>query len=236
MHIDTISTAPFTDQKPGTSGLRKKVRVIVQPHYLENFVESVFDALPSLTGSTLVLGGDGRYFNRQAAQIIIKMAAAHGVAKVLIGQGALLSTPAASCLIRKYKAEGGFILSASHNPGGPDEDFGIKFNASNGGPASEQITNEIYQRSLSISEYQIAAIEDVDIDSLGTRAVGPMTLEVIDPVTDYAELMEELFDLDLIAQALKEDRLSIVFDAMQSPVPMPIASSVAVLAPPSARS
>ena len=216
MHIDTISTAPFTDQKPGTSGLRKKVRVIVQPHYLENFVESVFDALPSLTGSTLVLGGDGRYFNRQAAQIIIKMAAAHGVAKVLIGQGALLSTPAASCLIRKYKAEGGFILSASHNPGGPDEDFGIKFNASNGGPASEQITNEIYQRSLSISEYQIAAIEDVDIDSLGTRAVGPMTLEVIDPVTDYAELMEELFDLDLIAQALKEDRLSIVFDAMHA--------------------
>jgi len=216
MHIDTISTAPFTDQKPGTSGLRKKVRVIVQPHYLENFVESVFDALPSLTGSTLVLGGDGRYFNRQAAQIIIKMAAAHGVAKVLIGQGALLSTPAASCLIRKYKAEGGFILSASHNPGGRDEDFGIKFNASNGGPASEQITNEIYQRSLSISEYQIAAIEDVDIDSLGTRAVGPMTLEVIDPVTDYAELMEELFDLDLIAQALKEDRLSIVFDAMHA--------------------
>jgi phosphoglucomutase len=216
MHIHTIPTEPFKDQKPGTSGLRKKVRVILQPHYLENFVQSVFDALPSLTGSTLVLGGDGRYFNRQAAQVIIKMAAARGVAKLLIGQGALLSTPAASCLIRKYQAEGGFILSASHNPGGPDEDFGIKFNANNGGPAPEQITNEIYQRTLSIREYQIAAVADVDLDTLGSLAVGPMIVEIIDPVTDYAALMEDLFDLDLIAQALKEDSLSILFDAMHA--------------------
>jgi len=140
MSIEQIKSQPFSDQRPGTSGLRKKVRVFQEPHYLENFVQSIFDTQKELTGGILVLGGDGRYYNREAVQIILRMAAANGVSRILVGQGGLLSTPAASCVIRKSKAQGGIILSASHNPGGPDEDFGIKFNVSNGGPAPEKVT------------------------------------------------------------------------------------------------
>ena len=143
MILKTVNTTPFNDQRPGTSGLRKKVKVFQQPHYLENFVQSIFSALEGFQGKTLVVGGDGRYYNRDALQVILKMAAANGFGKVLVGCGALLSTPAASCVIRKYNAFGGIILSASHNPGGPDADFGIKYNTGNGGPAPEKITDAI---------------------------------------------------------------------------------------------
>jgi phosphoglucomutase len=216
MHIKTIKTHPYTDQKPGTSGLRKKVKVVLQEHYLENFVQSVFDALGDTQGITLVLGGDGRYYNRQAAQIIIKMAAANGVGRLLVGRGALLSTPAASCLIRKYGAQGGFVLSASHNPGGPDEDFGIKFNAANGGPAPENLTNAIYARTLEIQQFHIVEAADVNLDAVGEYALGTMTVQVVDSVADYAELMEQLFDFGLIESSLKAGSLSICFDAMHA--------------------
>jgi phosphoglucomutase len=216
MKTITVLTQPFTDQKPGTSGLRKKVKVVLQKNYLENFVQSVLDAVGDTAGITLVLGGDGRYYNRQAAQLIIRMAAANGVGRVLVGRGALLSTPAASCVIRKYGAAGGFVLSASHNPGGPDEDFGIKFNAANGGPAPEGFTNAVYARTLEISEYRTAETPDVDLDTLGPSKVGDMVVEVIDPVTDYAELLEQLFDFNLIQGALKAGSLSICFDAMHA--------------------
>ena len=216
MKIINVPTQPFTDQKPGTSGLRKKVKVVLQKNYLENFVQSVLDAVGDTAGITLVLGGDGRYYNRQAAQLIIRMAAANGVGRVLVGRGALLSTPAASCVIRKYGAAGGFVLSASHNPGGPDEDFGIKFNAANGGPAPEGFTNAVYARTLEISEYRTTDTPEVDLDTLGESRVGDMVVEVIDPVTDYAELLEQLFDFDLIQGSLKAGSLSICFDAMHA--------------------
>ncbi|MGZ8244583.1 alpha-D-glucose phosphate-specific phosphoglucomutase [Methylomagnum sp.] len=216
MQIETRTTTPFTDQKPGTSGLRKKVKVFQQANYLENFVQSVFDTLGDVTGKTLVLGGDGRYYNRQAAQTIVKMAAAHGVGRLIVGQGALLSTPAASCVIRKYKAHGGFVMSASHNPGGPDEDFGIKYNVTNGGPAPEGFTNGVYARTLEISDYKIATVSDVDLDAKGEVQVGGMTLQIIDPVDDYAELMKHLFDFNLIETGLKSGALSLCFDAMHA--------------------
>ncbi|MCB1807770.1 MAG: alpha-D-glucose phosphate-specific phosphoglucomutase, partial [Candidatus Competibacteraceae bacterium] len=166
--IITIPSQPFEGQKPGTSGLRKKVKVFQQPHYLENFVQSIFDVLPDLRGQTLVVGGDGRYYNREALQIILRLAAANGVGRVLVGRGGILSTPAASCVIRKHGAFGGLILSASHNPGGPDEDFGIKYNISNGGPAPEQITNAIYQRSQQIERYYTLTAPAIDLDHNGT--------------------------------------------------------------------
>ena len=216
MKTITVPTQPFTDQKPGTSGLRKKVKVVLQKNYLENFVQSVLDAVGDTAGITLVLGGDGRYYNRQAAQLIIRMAAANGVGRVLVGRGALLSTPAASCVIRKSSAAGGFVLSASHNPGGPDEDFGIKYNAANGGPAPEGFTNAVYARTLEISEYRTTDTPEVDLDTLGESSVGDMVVEVIDPVTDYAELLEQLFDFDLIQGSLKAGSLSICFDAMHA--------------------
>ena len=216
MQVKTIKTQPYTDQKPGTSGLRKKVKTVLQEHYLENFVQSVFDAIGDTQGITLVLGGDGRYYNREAAQIIIKMAAANGVGQLLVGRGALLSTPAASCLIRKYGAQGGFVLSASHNPGGPDEDFGIKFNSSNGGPAPESLTNAIFARTLEINQFHIADAADVDLDTLGEYSLGDLRVQVVDSVTDYAELMESLFDFGLIESSLKSGRLSICFDAMHA--------------------
>ncbi|BBL76966.1 alpha-D-glucose phosphate-specific phosphoglucomutase [Methylomagnum ishizawai] len=216
MQIETRKTTPYSDQKPGTSGLRKKVKVFTQENYLENFVQSVFDTLGDVAGQTLVLGGDGRYFNRQAAQTIIKMAAANGVGRLLVGQGGLLSTPAASCLIRKYKAYGGFVLSASHNPGGPDEDFGIKYNGINGGPAPESLTNAVYARSQAITEYKIAAIPDLDLDTLGETALDGMTVAVVDPVGDYAQLMEHLFDFSLIKSALTTGAISLCFDAMHA--------------------
>ena len=216
MQIQTIKTQAYMDQKPGTSGLRKKVKVVLQENYLQNFVQSVLDTVGDTAGITLVLGGDGRYYNRQAAQLIIKMAAANGVGRLLVGRGALLSTPAASCVIRKYQAQGGFVLSASHNPGGPDEDFGIKFNAANGGPAPENFTNAVYDRTREITEYRIADAADIDLDVIGDSRVGDMTVEVIDPVNDYAELAEQLFDFGLIQEALKSGELSICFDAMHA--------------------
>ena len=210
------NTTPYLDQKPGTSGLRKKVKEFQQPNYLENFVQSVFDVLGDVAGRTLVLGGDGRYFNRQAAQTIIKMAAANGVGRMMVGQGGLLSTPAASCVIRKHKAFGGFILSASHNPGGPSEDFGIKYNVTNGGPAPESFTNAVYVRSREVSQYRIVELPDIDLDTLGETDVGGMAVQIIDPVDDYALLMEHLFDFKLISSTLKAGSITLCFDAMHA--------------------
>ena len=195
MNIQTISTRPFDGQRPGTSGLRKKVSVFQQADYLENFVQALFDILPDRAGQTLVLGGDGRFHNRMAVQTILRMAAANGFGKVLVGQGGLLSTPAVSAVIRKHHCFGGVILSASHNPGGPDGDFGIKYNIANGGPAPEKITEAIFARTQVLTEYRtVADSADIDLETLGTRRVGDMTVEVIDPVADYAELMQHLFD------------------------------------------
>ncbi len=216
MQAETRNTTPFQDQKPGTSGLRKKVKVFMQPNYLENFVQSVFDVLGDVQGKVLVLGGDGRYFNRNALQTIIKMSAANGVGRLLIGQGGLLSTPAASCVIRKYQAHGGFILSASHNPGGPEEDFGIKYNVTNGGPAPESFTNAVYTRSREISQYRICDLPDVDLDAIGEQTAGSTIVQIIDPVEDYALLMESLFDFKLISQTLKAGSITICFDAMHA--------------------
>ena len=192
--IDTHPTKPYDDQKPGTSGLRKKVPHFQQKNYVENFIQSIFDSLENFAGKTLVIGGDGRYYNREVIQKALKMAAANGFGRVLVGQGGILSTPAASNVIRKHHAFGGIILSASHNPGGPTEDFGIKYNIGNGGPAPERITEAIYERTKQIDEYRILDAPDLDLDKLGTQQLGKMTVEVIDPVADYAELMEQLFD------------------------------------------
>jgi len=215
MSIRTVPTQPFPDQKPGTSGLRKKVPVFQQPHYLENFVQSIFDSVKAPQGATLVVGGDGRYYNREAIQTILKMAAANGFGKVLVGQGGILSTPAASCVIRKYQAFGGIILSASHNPGGPREDFGIKFNSSNGGPATETVTEAIFARSKIISQYRILDAADVALDQPGDTLLGDMQVQVIDPVKDYAELMEALFDFAAI-RSLLQGGFRIKFDAMHA--------------------
>ncbi len=215
MQINTLETTPFDDQRPGTSGLRKKVSVFQQPPYLENFVQAIFDTQSDLAGGTLVVGGDGRYYNREAVQTIIKMAAANGVARVLVGRGGLLSTPAASAVIRKYQTQGGIILSASHNPGGPDGDFGIKFNTPNGGPAAEGVTEAIFERTKSIHEYRIMELPDIDIDDLGGQTLGKLHVEVIDPVADYAELMEQLFDFDAIRNLISGG-FRLRFDAMHA--------------------
>ena len=216
MQIETITTQPYNDQNPGTSGLRKKVKVFQQTGYLENFVQSIFDSLHDFTGKTLVLGGDGRYFNRPAIQIIIKMAAANGFGRLIIGQGGLLSTPAASHIIRKNNAFGGLILSASHNPGGPDEDFGIKYNSGNGGPAPEKDTNAFYQRSLNIDSYKTAHIEDIDLDCIGTQQIDDLIITIIDPVTDYADLMQSIFDFNLLKQSIGSGYITLLFDAMHA--------------------
>ncbi|MDH5299972.1 MAG: alpha-D-glucose phosphate-specific phosphoglucomutase [Gammaproteobacteria bacterium] len=217
MQILTVATQAYTDQKPGTSGLRKKTQVFVSSkHYLENFVQAVFNAVPALTGGSLVLGGDGRFFNRNAIQIILKIAAANGVKQVWLGQGGWLSTPAASCVIRKYRATGGLVLSASHNPGGPDGDFGIKYNISNGGPAPENVTDAIFQASTKINQYRTADTADIDLDKLGDTAIGDMRVTVIDPVSDYADLMQSLFDFDAIKKGFRDGSLSILFDAMHA--------------------
>ncbi len=216
MQIETITTQPYNDQNPGTSGLRKKVKIFQQPGYLENFVQSIFDSLEDFKGKSLVLGGDGRYFNRVAIQIIIKIAAANGFGELIIGQGGLLSTPAASHIIRKYNAFGGLILSASHNPGGPDEDFGIKYNVGNGGPAPEKYTDAFYQRSLSIDSYKTANIDDIDLDSIGTQQIGDLKITIIDPVTDYAELMQSIFDFNLLKQSISSGYITLLFDAMSA--------------------
>ena len=214
MTIQTIATLPYQDQRPGTAGLRKKVKVFQQPHYLANFVQSIFDTIGDVRGKTLVLGGDGRYYNREAIGVILRMAAANGFGRVLVGQGGLLSTPASSCVVRKYRAFGGIILTASHNPGGPDADFGLKFDGSNGGLAPERTTEAFFKRSQSIAEYRILDAAAPEIDKRGTSRLGEMTVEVIDPVADYAALMETLFDFDRIAGLLKGGRFRMRLDAM----------------------
>ena len=216
MQIDIITTHPYNDQNPGTSGLRKKVKIFQQPGYLENFVQAIFDSLDGFAGKTLVLGGDGRYFNRQAIQIIIKIAAANGFGELIIGQGGLLSTPAASNIIRKYNAFGGLILSASHNPGGPEEDFGIKYNVDNGGPAPEKYTNAFYQRSQVIDQYKTVKIEDIDLDSVGSLQIGELKITVIDPVKDYSDLMQSIFDFGLLKQSIGSGYITLLFDAMHA--------------------
>lgn len=214
--IKTIRSTPFSDQKPGTSGLRKKVTVFQGEHYLENFVQSIFDSLEGFTGETLVVGGDGRYYNDVAVHTILKMAAANGFGRVLVGQSGLLSTPAASCIIRKYNAFGGIILSASHNPGGPDGDFGIKYNIGNGGPAPEKYTEAMFQRSKEINTYKILDADNIDLDTQGRYTLGDMLVEVIDPVADYAELMEELFDFPKLKSMFRSGKFSMCFDAMHA--------------------
>ena len=214
--MTSVDTTPFAGQKPGTSGLRKKVTVFQKPHYLENFVQSLFTVLgESLHGATLVVGGDGRFYNRVAVQTILKMAAANKVGRVLVGQGGILSTPAASCVIRKHKALGGIVLSASHNPGGPDGDFGIKYNISNGGPAPESVTEAIYAHSQTLTSYAIFDAQDVDIDTIGETHLGSLVVEVIDSVSDYSKLVETLFDFDVI-RALFASGFRMAFDAMHA--------------------
>ncbi len=215
MSVETITTQPFHDQKPGTSGLRKKVKVFEKPNYLENFVQCIFDTQPDYDQAPLVVGGDGRYYNRTAIQTILRIAAANGCTRIVLGQGGILSTPAASHLIRKHNARGGIILSASHNPGGPDEDFGIKFNTPNGGPAPEKVTEAIYTASLHIHRYHILDTPDINLDQKGVALVGDMRVEIVDPVSDYADLMEQLFDFDQIRAAFKAG-FRMRFDAMHA--------------------
>ncbi|WP_395395289.1 alpha-D-glucose phosphate-specific phosphoglucomutase [Novosphingobium sp. BL-8A] len=213
--IVIVPTSPFEGQAPGTSGLRKKVRVFQQPNYAANFIQSVFDVVKPAPGAMLVIGGDGRYYNREVIQLAIRMAAAAGYARVIVGQGGILSTPAASHVIRKYGASGGLILSASHNPGGPDEDFGIKYNIANGGPAPESVTGAIHDRTTMIDRWQTVEAEDIDLDQIGEAAVGDMVVQVIDPVADYADLMETLFDFDEIRRIVASG-FSMRFDAMSA--------------------
>ncbi|MBN8819517.1 MAG: alpha-D-glucose phosphate-specific phosphoglucomutase [Sphingomonas sp.] len=215
MTVLTVATAPFDGQKPGTSGLRKKVKVYQQPNYAENFIQSVFDVVDGKEGALLVIGGDGRYHNRTVIQQAIRMAAANGFARIMVGQGGILSTPAASHLIRKYGALGGLILSASHNPGGPDEDFGIKYNVSNGGPAPEKVTDAIYARTQTIDHWLAVDTPGIDLDRIGTVQVGGASVEIVDSVADYAALMEELFDFGAI-RAMAADGFTLAFDAMSA--------------------
>lgn len=215
MTVKTVATTPFQDQQPGTSGLRKKVPVFQQANYAENFIQSVFDVLEGFKGKTLVVGGDGRFYNREVIQKVMKCAAANGFGRIMVGQGGILSTPAASNMIRKYKAFGGLILSASHNPGGPNEDFGIKYNIGNGGPAPEKITEAIFARSKVIDQYKIAEVADIDIDKIGTAKIGETEIVIFDPVADYAELMESLFDFDAI-RAMIKGGFGLKFDAMHA--------------------
>ena len=210
--ITTVTTAPIAGQKPGTSGLRKKTPVFMGRHYRENFVQSIFDVV-GCAGKTFVLGGDGRYFNDRAAQVILRMAAANGAARVIVGQGAILSTPAASHLIRLNKTDGGIIMSASHNPGGPNEDFGVKFNMPNGGPAPEGVTEAMYKRTTEITEYKMLEAQDVDLGRVGRHDLGGMIVDVVDPVSDYAALMETLFDFPAI-RAMFADGFSLRLDSM----------------------
>ena len=215
MSVLTIETTPFEGQKPGTSGLRKRVAVFRQPRYVENFVQSIFDSLSGFHGATLVVGGDGRFFNREAIQTILRMAAANGFGRILVGRGGLLSTPAASCVIRARGAFGGIILSASHNPGGPEGDFGIKYNAENGGPAPERMTDAVFERTGTIGAYRISDAADLDLERLGEQRLEQSIVEVIDPVADYASLMETLFDFGAI-RALFAGGFRMRFDAMHA--------------------
>jgi phosphoglucomutase len=213
--IEIFPTTPFDDQRPGTSGLRKKTTAFQKPRYVENFIQSIMDCLEGFEGATLVVGGDGRFFNREAIQIVLKIAIANGFGKILVGQGGILSTPAASNLIRRNSAFGGVILSASHNPGGPEGDFGIKYNVGNGGPAPEKLTEAVFASSKSITQYKIVTAPDIDLDTLGTVRLAQGEVEVIDPVHDYAELMQELFDFDKIRRLFRTG-FRFRFDAMSA--------------------
>ena len=213
--INTIPTSPFPDQQPGTSGLRKKVPHFSRPNYVENFIQSVFDSLQGFAGKTLVIGGDGRYYNDVVIQKAIRMAAANGFGRVLVGRDGILSTPAASHLIRKYGAFGGLVLSASHNPGGPQEDFGIKYNIANGGPAPESVTEAVFSRSKIIDRYLTVDTPDIDLAAQGRVEIGGMSVDVVDPVADYAALMETLFDFDAI-RAMFAGGFRVVIDAMSA--------------------
>jgi phosphoglucomutase len=213
--IEIFPTTPFDDQRPGTSGLRKKTTAFQKPRYVENFIQSIMDCLEGFEGATLVVGGDGRFFNREAIQIVLKIAIANGFGKILVGQGGILSTPAASNLIRRNGAFGGVILSASHNPGGPEGDFGIKYNVGNGGPAPEKLTEAVFASSKSITRYKIVTAPDIDLDTLGTVRLAQGEVEVIDPVHDYAVLMQELFDFDKI-RGLFRTGFRFRFDAMSA--------------------
>ncbi len=215
MPMQNVRTTPIEGQKPGTSGLRKKTAVFQRPRFLENYVQSIFDGIGGIDGKTLVVGGDGRFFNDGAIQIILRMAAANNAAKCIVGHGGILSTPAASHLIRLREADGGLILSASHNPGGPDADFGLKYNGPNGGPASETVTDKIYECSKTLDLYKIITTEGVNLDTLSTQSLEDMTVEIVDPVADYAALMETIVDFDKI-KALFKGGFTMCFDAMHA--------------------
>jgi phosphoglucomutase len=214
--VRIIPTRPFQDQRPGTAGLRKKVRVFRQENYLENFLQAVFDAGGDFAGTTLVAGGDGRYWNRDALNVLFRVAAGNGVARMIVGRAGLLSTPAASHLIRLHGAAGGFLLTASHNPGGPDGDFGVKFDTANGGQAPESLTEAVWRASTELREYRVAEILEPDLDRLGTQQAGPLRIDVVDPVADYAVLMESLFDFDLLRSLLGGGRFRMRFDGLNA--------------------
>lgn len=216
MAIRSIATRPFPDQRPGTAGLRKKVKVFQQPHYLENFLQAVFNAAGDFQGATLVAGGDGRYWNTEALSVLFRIAAGNGVGRIIVGRNGLLSTPAASHLIRLHGAAGGFLLTASHNPGGPDGDFGVKFDTANGGQAPESLTEAAWRASTEIDCYQLAEIPEPDLDRLGVQQAGDMQIEVVDPVADYADLMESLFDFDLLRDLLGNTRFRMRFDGLNA--------------------
>ncbi|KAI8365180.1 uncharacterized protein BYT42DRAFT_550082 [Radiomyces spectabilis] len=219
VNVNTVQTKPFEGQKPGTSGLRKRVKVFQQPNYTENFIQAVLKAIPEsdggAKGATLVIGGDGRFYLNEVLQIIVKLSVAAGVKKLVVGRDGIVSTPAVSCIIRKIKATGGILLTASHNPGGPDADFGIKYNCSNGGPAPESVTNRIYEISKTLQNLEIADIPKVDFSQLGTQHIGDLTLEVIDGVKDYVEYMKTIFDFDEIRTFFKNNKdFKMLFDGM----------------------
>jgi phosphoglucomutase len=216
MTARSISTTPFADQRPGTAGLRKKVKVFRQPHYLANFLQAVFDAAGGFSGATLVAGGDGRYWNREALGILFRIAAGNGVARIIVGRGGLLSTPAASNLIRMHGAAGGFLLTASHNPGGPDGDFGVKFDTANGGQAPASLTEAAWRASTAMLEYRVADIPEPNLDLLGLQQAGPMQVEVVDPVADYAALMEQLFDFEALRKLLTSRSFRMRFDGLHA--------------------
>ncbi|MBO5442430.1 MAG: alpha-D-glucose phosphate-specific phosphoglucomutase [Alphaproteobacteria bacterium] len=215
MMIKTIATTPYTDQKMGTAGLRKKSKVVMQPNYVENFMQSIFNTIGDLSGKVYLVGGDGRFYNDIAIQKIIKMAAANGVAKLIIGKDGFISTPAGSHIILKNKADGGFVLSASHNPGGENGDFGIKYANESGGQAPSSVTDKIYQNTKEIKEYKIFDAPDIDLSKIGTQKLGDMVIEIIDPVTDYVNMMQEIFDFEAIKKLFRSG-FTMRFDAMNA--------------------
>jgi len=215
MTVKVITTQPIEGQKPGTSGLRKKTRVFMQPHFLENYVQSIFNGIGGVEKKTLVVGGDGRYFNNEAIDIILRMAAANGASQCIVGRDGILSTPAASHIIRKRKADGGLILSASHNPGGPEEDFGLKYNGPNGSPATETVTEKIFTQTLEINSYKIIENSSADLNTIGSSKIAGMNVLIIDPIEEYADLMAQLIDFKAIS-AMFQNGFRMCFDAMHA--------------------